>query len=85
MITHVGTIVLWYFWHTDNPAFKEDLRKTAMELFALSKAKNLSTLVDFDIFSDGIANAEMMRGAYEVSQIVSAVTLLSFFSLQRLS
>ncbi|VDD87303.1 unnamed protein product [Enterobius vermicularis] len=70
VITHVGTIVLWYFWHTDNPAFKEDLRKTAMELFALSKAKNLSTLVDFDIFSDGIANAEMMRGAYEATKLM---------------
>jgi hypothetical protein len=40
-----------------------------LELFELSKLANYSSLIDFHIFGDEIANSEMMRGAQQVKHI----------------
>ncbi|VDK18527.1 unnamed protein product [Anisakis simplex] len=76
-ITHVTTVVLWYFSQESNPRIKGIIDETALEMFEMSKARNASSLIQFDIFGDHIANKEMLRGALEATRLM----LTGFFLL----
>uniref|UniRef100_A0A915AY64 SSD domain-containing protein n=1 Tax=Parascaris univalens TaxID=6257 RepID=A0A915AY64_PARUN len=76
-ITHVTTIALWYFSQVNTAERKQKLEETVVELFEMSKAKNASPLIQFDIFDDQIANREMLRGAVEATKLM----IIGFFLL----
>ncbi|VDM40527.1 unnamed protein product [Toxocara canis] len=76
-ITHVATVVLWYFSQVHFPETKRLLEETIIALFEMSKAKNASALIQFDIFGDQIANKEMLRGALQATKLM----IIGFFLL----
>lgn len=66
------------FWHladADNPHKLKILRNVTITLFEMSRNRNITKWINFNIFGDEIANREMIRGAYQVK----TYNTISFF------
>lgn len=61
--------MLWYFSRADTAFHREQMRNINLKLFEEGKNGNLLKYVKFHIFSDDIANTEMVRGAVEVFKL----------------
>ncbi|CAD6199147.1 unnamed protein product [Caenorhabditis auriculariae] len=75
------TIILWYFSRSDSPAAKSAFGKKINELFELSMNEELYEEIEFTVFSDQIANREMIRGAIEATTLMT----IGFFLLLTLT
>ncbi|CAJ0580981.1 unnamed protein product, partial [Mesorhabditis spiculigera] len=64
-IVAANTIILHYFSRFDTPQRISDFKNRSLGLFFRSQEHNTSSLVDFSIFGEEIANHEMVRGAFE--------------------
>ncbi|ULU09461.1 hypothetical protein L3Y34_014097 [Caenorhabditis briggsae] len=71
------SLVLWYFSRSDTPEGKLAFKDAIDELFDLSKNSSLFENVEFTIFSDQVANREMIRGAIEATTLMT----IGFFLL----
>ncbi|MFH4973974.1 hypothetical protein AB6A40_000683 [Gnathostoma spinigerum] len=79
-IVKVTGLVRWYFTHVDTPEKKETIRRLCSSLYDLSLSHNASSLVDFAIVADEIANDEMIKGALQATKMMlMGVVLLVFF------
>ncbi|OZC09552.1 hypothetical protein X798_03510, partial [Onchocerca flexuosa] len=70
-IIQVKTIMFWHLFNADNPHKLEILQNATVGLFEMSKEKNATKWINFDIFGDEIANREMLRGAYEATKLMT--------------
>ncbi|VDK65262.1 unnamed protein product [Onchocerca ochengi] len=75
--------MFWHLFNADNPRKLEILQNATFGLFEMSKEKNATKWINFNIFGDEIANREMLRGAYEATKlmIVGFVFLICFVIL----
>uniref|UniRef100_A0A915PIF6 SSD domain-containing protein n=1 Tax=Setaria digitata TaxID=48799 RepID=A0A915PIF6_9BILA len=82
-IIRVQTIMFWYLAVVDNPRKLKILQNVTFGLFEMSKRKNATKWINFNIFGDEIANREIIRGAYEATKlmIVGFVFLVCFMFL----
>ncbi|CAB3410873.1 unnamed protein product [Caenorhabditis bovis] len=71
------TVVLWYFSRSDTPEGGVAFKNAVDELFDLSKNSSAFNHIDFTIFSDIVANREMIRGAIEATTLMT----IGFFLL----
>ncbi|KAF1769513.1 hypothetical protein GCK72_001330 [Caenorhabditis remanei] len=71
------SLVLWYFSRSDTPEGKLAFKDAIDELFELSKNSSAFENVQFTIFSDQVANREMIRGAIEATTLMT----IGFFLL----
>ncbi|PIC54926.1 hypothetical protein B9Z55_000413 [Caenorhabditis nigoni] len=71
------SLVLWYFSRSDTPEGKLAFKDAIDELFDLSKNSSAFENVEFTIFSDQVANREMIRGAIEATTLMT----IGFFLL----
>ncbi|CDK13469.1 SSD domain-containing protein [Caenorhabditis elegans] len=71
------SLVLWYFSRSDTPEGKLAFKDAIDELFQLSKNSSAFEHVQFTIFSDQVANREMIRGAIEATTLMT----IGFFLL----
>ncbi|KAM3723201.1 Patched-related protein [Dirofilaria immitis] len=71
MIREVGTIMFWHLFNADNPHKLEILQNVTIKLLEMSKEKNATKWINFNIFGDEIANREMFRGAYEATKLMT--------------
>lgn len=58
--------MFWHLANADNPHKLEILHNVTITLFEMSRKKNVTKWINFNIFGDEIANREMIRGAYQV-------------------
>uniref|UniRef100_A0A8R1DSM6 SSD domain-containing protein n=1 Tax=Caenorhabditis japonica TaxID=281687 RepID=A0A8R1DSM6_CAEJA len=72
-----NSLVLWYFSRSDTPEGKLAFRTAVDELFDVSKNSSAFKSVKFTIFSDLVANREMIRGAIEATTLMT----IGFFLL----
>ncbi|CAI2308319.1 unnamed protein product [Caenorhabditis sp. 36 PRJEB53466] len=71
------SLVLWYFSRSDTPEGKMAFKDAIDELFELSKNSSAFEAVQFTVFSDLVANREMIRGAIEATTLMT----IGFFLL----
>ncbi|CAL2030194.1 unnamed protein product [Caenorhabditis brenneri] len=71
------SLVLWFFSRSDTPEGKLAFKDAIDELFELSKNSSAFEHVQFTIFSDQVANREMIRGAIEATTLMT----IGFFLL----
>ncbi|KAL4002759.1 Patched family protein [Acanthocheilonema viteae] len=82
-ITRVGTIMFWHLANADNPHKLKTLQNVTVTLFEMSRKRNTSKWINFNIFGDEIANREMIQGAYEATKLMTLgfILLLCFVFL----
>uniref|UniRef100_A0A1I7V933 SSD domain-containing protein n=1 Tax=Loa loa TaxID=7209 RepID=A0A1I7V933_LOALO len=70
-IIQVGTIMLWHLVNADNPHKLKMLQNVTITLFEMSRKRNITKWINFNIFGDEIANREMIRGAYQATKLMT--------------
>uniref|UniRef100_A0A5S6PMJ0 SSD domain-containing protein n=3 Tax=Brugia TaxID=6278 RepID=A0A5S6PMJ0_BRUMA len=70
-IIHVGTIMFWHLADADNAHKLKTLQNVTITLFEMSRRRNVTKWINFNIFGDEIANREMIRGAYQATKLMT--------------
>ncbi|CAG9536764.1 unnamed protein product [Cercopithifilaria johnstoni] len=70
-IIKVGTIMFWHLADADNKRKLKILRNVTVTLFEMSRKRDATKWINFNIFGDEIANNEMIRGAYQATKLMT--------------